>query len=60
MQTPMSDSPRQYPVACPICREDKGFPVKVRTLTERPGHIEVKVRCRDCNHEWVEISSSRD
>ena len=55
-----SDASRQYPVACPICDEVKGFPYQVRTLTDQPGSIEVKLRCRDCHHEWVEIVSSRD
>jgi len=36
----------------------KGFPYQVRTLTDRSGSIEVKLRCRDCNHEWIEIVNS--
>ena len=23
-------------------------------MSDQPGSIEVKLRCRDCNHEWVE------
>ena len=55
-----SDASKQYPVACPICDQVKGFPYQVRTLTDQPGSIEVKLRCRDCHHEWVEVVSSRD
>jgi hypothetical protein len=32
----------------------------VRTLNEKPGHIEIKLRCRDCGHEWAKVVSSRD
>jgi hypothetical protein len=53
-----SDASRQYPVACPNCDEVKGYPYQVRTMSDRPGAIEVKLRCRDCNHEWVEVVSS--
>jgi hypothetical protein len=53
-----SHSARQYPVACPSCDEAKGYPYQVRTLTDQPGSIEVKLRCRDCTHEWVEIVPS--
>jgi hypothetical protein len=56
----MTDAPKQYPVACPTCAQVRGFPFQVRTLTERPGHIEVKLRCRECTYEWVEVISSRD
>lgn len=56
----MSATPRQYPVPCAKCTEEKGFPYQVRTLSEKPGHIEVKLRCRDCGHEWVEVVSSGD
>ena len=38
----------------------KGYPYQVRTMSAQPGAIEVKLRCRDCNHEWVEIVSSND
>jgi ribosomal protein S27E len=55
-----ADSAPQYPVVCPICDEIKGFPYQVRTLTDQRGSIEVKLRCRDCLHEWVEIVASRD
>jgi ribosomal protein S27E len=59
MDTP-TNSNRQYPVACPSCAEAKGYPVQVKTLTEHPGSIEVKLRCRDCQHEWVEVVTSHD
>jgi DNA-directed RNA polymerase subunit M/transcription elongation factor TFIIS len=52
------DSQRQYPVACPSCDEVKGYPYQVRTLADQAGAIEVKLRCRDCHHEWIEIVSS--
>jgi DNA-directed RNA polymerase subunit M/transcription elongation factor TFIIS len=55
-----SDAARQYPIACPICDEVKGYPYQVRTMTEHSGSIEVRLRCRDCNHEWIEVVSSRD
>jgi hypothetical protein len=32
----------------------------VRTVTDQPGSIEVKLRCRDCNHEWLEIVAAHD
>jgi hypothetical protein len=60
MSTSSADSPRQYPVSCPSCAELKGFPIQVRTLTDRPGAIEVKLKCRDCNQEWVEVINSPD
>ena len=53
-----ANTSREYPVACPSCEETKGFPYQVRTVTDRPGAIEVKLRCRDCSHEWVEIVTS--
>jgi len=56
----MTDAPKQYPVACPSCALVKGFPFQVRTLTDRPGEIEVKLRCRDCGHEWTDVIASRD
>ncbi len=49
------DSSNHYPVACPSCDEIKGYPFQVRTLSDRPGSIEVKLRCRECRHEWVEV-----
>jgi DNA-directed RNA polymerase subunit M/transcription elongation factor TFIIS len=55
-----SNSPKNYPVVCPICDGDKGYPYQVRTLTDQPGSIEVRLRCRDCNHEWVEVTPSPD
>ena len=55
-----SDAARQYPVACPTCDEVKGYPYQVRTISNHSGAIEVRLRCRDCNHEWVEIVTSRD
>lgn len=55
-----SDVARQYPVPCQKCDEVKGFPYQVRTMNDQPGAIEVKLRCRECNHEWVEVISSRD
>lgn len=60
MSTSSADSPRQYPVACPSCAEVKGFPIQVRTLPDRHGVVEVKLKCRDCSHEWVEIIASGD
>ena len=56
----MTDSPRQYPVVCQKCQTEKGFPYLVRTLTERPGFIEIKIRCRDCGHEWAEVVTSSE
>jgi hypothetical protein len=53
-----SDASRKYPVVCPKCGEIKGYPYQVRTLTERPGSIEVRLRCRQCTHEWIEIVPS--
>jgi hypothetical protein len=50
-----SDASNRYPVACPSCDEIKGYPFQVRTLSDQPGSIEVKLRCRDCHHEWVEV-----
>ena len=50
-----STLPRQYPVPCPKCENVKGYPYQVRTLTSQQGSIEVKLRCRDCSNEWVEI-----
>lgn len=58
--TSSSDSSREYPLACPSCKEVKGFPYQVRTLTDQPGSIEVKLRCRACQHDWVEIVPSHD
>jgi ribosomal protein S27E len=60
MSVSPADSPRQYPVACPSCAELKGFPIQVRTLKEQPSAVEVKLKCRDCGHEWLEIIASSD
>ena len=56
----MPDTSRQYPAECGSCKEDKGFPFLVRTLSDRPGHIEIKLRCRACGHEWAQIISTDD
>jgi hypothetical protein len=48
----MTDSARTYPAACPKCSEEKGFPFMVCTVNGKPGHIEIKLRCRECRHEW--------
>ena len=53
------DSAREYPAVCPSCDEAKGFPYQVRTMNDRPGAIEVRLRCRDCSHEWVEIVTNQ-
>lgn len=55
-----SSAPRQYPIACPSCEEEKGYPCQVRTMTERRGSIEIKLRCRACEHEWVEVITTDD
>ena len=54
-----TDSARQYPIACPLCDEVKGYPYQVRTISDRQGSIEVKLRCRQCHHEWAEIVESQ-
>ena len=56
----MSETTRQYPARCVRCHEEKGFPILVRTISGRPGQIEIKLRCRDCGHEWAQIISSND
>ena len=48
--------PREYPVPCPKCDEAKGYPYQVRTIIDRAGSIEVRLRCRDCLYEWVEVT----
>jgi hypothetical protein len=53
-----SDASRQYPVVCPSCDAGKGYPYHVRTVTELPGSVEVRLRCRDCGHEWLEVTPS--
>ncbi len=49
---------RHYPVTCPTCDVPGGYPYQVRTLPDQPGSIEVRLRCRDCSHEWVEVVKS--
>lgn len=56
----MSDSQPQYPIDCPKCHATKGYPFEVRTVNEKPGHIEIRLRCRDCAHEWVDVQSRRE
>ena len=53
--TSMSDATRQYPTVCVVCEKAKGYPHQARTLSDKPGHLEVRLRCRDCGHEWVQI-----
>jgi hypothetical protein len=53
-------SAREYPVACPECDQLKGYPYQVRTMTEQRGSIDVKLRCRECSHEWVEVIDNTD
>jgi DNA-directed RNA polymerase subunit M/transcription elongation factor TFIIS len=55
-----ADASRQYPIACPTCAEVKGYPYQVRTRTDQPGSIEIKLRCRECHHEWLEVVTNRD
>jgi DNA-directed RNA polymerase subunit M/transcription elongation factor TFIIS len=55
MSSSNPESPKQYPVACPCCQEEKGYPFQARTLSEQPGSIEVSLRCRECSHEWITI-----
>ena len=54
-----ADSSNRYPVVCPSCDEIKGYPFQVRTLSDQPDSVEVRLRCRDCRHEWVEVVTSR-
>jgi hypothetical protein len=54
-----TETPRQYPTPCPLCEEVKGYPYQVRTVSDRQGSIEVKLRCRQCQHEWVELVEAR-
>jgi hypothetical protein len=55
------NSPREYPIACPECDRVKGYPYQVRTLAAaHHGSIEVKLRCRECNHEWIEVVDNAD
>lgn len=55
----MSDTP-QYPTRCVSCDNQKGYPFQVRTLGDKPGHIEIRLRCRDCGHEWIEIVAKKE
>jgi len=55
-----SSNPRQYPVACPSCEETTGYPYQVKTLSDPSGAIEVKLRCRECHHEWVETVAGNE
>ena len=56
----MSNATRQYPAACVSCEKQKGYPFQVRTLLDKPGHIEIRLRCRDCGHEWIEVISNHE
>jgi DNA-directed RNA polymerase subunit M/transcription elongation factor TFIIS len=51
----MSETIRQYPVRCVRCKEEKGLPFLVRTVSGQPSQIEIKLRCRDCGHEWAQV-----
>jgi DNA-directed RNA polymerase subunit M/transcription elongation factor TFIIS len=54
----MPDTSRQYPAACGSCKEEMAFPVLVRTVSQQPGHLEIKLRCRKCGHEWEQVIST--
>jgi hypothetical protein len=41
-----------YPESCPECRSKNGMPYSAGTC-DRPGVIVVKLRCRECGHEWT-------
>jgi DNA-directed RNA polymerase subunit M/transcription elongation factor TFIIS len=56
----MPETPRQYPVQCDKCKEEKGFPFQVRTLVDPSGAIEIRLRCRGCGHEWARVILSDD
>ena len=56
----MADTTPQYPTRCVSCESQKGYPFQVRTLSDKPGHIEVHLRCRACGHEWVEIIANKE
>lgn len=56
----MPEMARQYPVNCPKCNRDRGYPFQVQTVAAKAGEIEVKLRCRDCSHEWVEVVTAKD
>ena len=56
----MPDPTCQYPTRCVSCEKVMGYPFLVRTLSDKPGHIEVQLRCRDCGHEWIQIVTSKE
>lgn len=56
----MSDTTPQYPTRCASCEKQKGYPFQVRTLNDKPGYIEIHLRCRDCGHEWVQIIANKE
>jgi len=56
----MSEAKRQYPASCVSCEKEKGYPFQVRTLQNQPGHIEIRLRCRDCGYEWIQIISNNE
>jgi len=58
--TASSASTREYPAPCPSCADGKGYPYQVKTLNDHSGSIEVKLRCRDCHHEWVELVTGHE
>lgn len=41
----------QFPMDCPVCKTDSGFPYMAGTVLHG-GAINVGMRCRYCNHEW--------
>lgn len=40
-----------FPMKCPRCRENSGYPLNAQTMKEH-GSVYVSVQCRDCHHEW--------
>jgi hypothetical protein len=42
----------EYPATCPHCHDTKGWPFAAGTC-ERTNVIVVKLRCRECSHEWT-------
>ena len=48
------------PRRVPDLRRGQGVSFQVRTLSDRPDSIEVKLRCRECHHEWLEIRVPED
>jgi DNA-directed RNA polymerase subunit M/transcription elongation factor TFIIS len=57
---PSPPNQRHYPIECPICGEVKGYPYQVQTVSGGSGSIEVRLRCRDCSHEWTELVASNE